>query len=376
MRNATHFAIIQPKTCMKHHLPPLLFLMLLFGFHRSAAQPTITDQAMVQLGESAPVQFALGGFTPGATGANVAWDFSNLVDDTLAFTWTALDPQNTAFVDSFPNANLAFQAPVQGNGSNTWIYYHYDANAGSLDLHGSASLINDSTGVDTFFYLLTPNPKRVQTFPFTYSDSYVDGFSGLNHVNFGGFNFTQTRNGTIEVTADAWGSLVTPAGSFQNVLRIHTLENITDNFLTSVTTQEIHRYTWYSANEKYLLMHMDSIIVRPQFGPTSTSISMFYRDGAPTVGLEEADLAEAMGLELFPNPSQGSAHIRLHSPPSGPLHCSIHDLSGKSLRSYAWQSDGLPFLHEFDLSDLSPGVYFIQFQTSKGSVTQKLIKHP
>ncbi|RMG27826.1 MAG: hypothetical protein D6730_06320, partial [Bacteroidetes bacterium] len=79
------------------------------------AQPTITEKALIQLGESAPVQFVVpGNFNPGPSGADVNWDFSQVQNDALSFEWKALPPMESPFADSFPSANVAFRFPLQG----------------------------------------------------------------------------------------------------------------------------------------------------------------------------------------------------------------------------------------------------------------------
>ena len=317
---------------MKLTLPAfkLIIFMLICGL-QTYAQPVITSNTVVGLGESAPVRFALGNFTPGTAGANVNHDFSQLQDDNMAFSWEALSPAATAFSDSFPGATLAFRTPVQMGSQESWVYYDWNATSQTLDFLGSAVVLQGATQ-DTFFYVLTPDPKRVQTFPFTYGDSYTDSFNGRSTVTFGTFQVVQTRTGTITVEADAYGQLSTPAGTFQNVLRIKTTEQITDTYLTSVTTQNITRYSWYSSDEKYLLLHMDSIVVQPAQGPANTSISIFYRDGSPTVALEDALVA----LGYRPNDARAAVD-RILTEQSDPVELGTEEIVRMALKNFGKQ---------------------------------------
>ena len=180
---------------------------------------------------------------------------------------------------------------------------------------------------------------------------------------------SQTRSGTVTVTADGYGTLQTPAGTYQNVLRVHTVETLTDNFMGFPTTnQTIHRWSWYAPNEKYILMHIDSVIVQPVSGPSSTSTSMFYRKST-TTSLQPGHVAAPQFL-AFPNPAQDHLFIRLEGISSTPLTINLTDLSGKTLRSETY-TDGT--LHQLSLNGITPGVYLIQ-ASSKGAVsTQKII---
>jgi hypothetical protein len=365
------------ETNMKNFLPPIsLLLFLLAPFLMLQAQPVITSNAMVQIGESAPVQFVSDGFNPGMGGANVAWDFSQLQDDTLGFTWEALSPATSPFVDSFPNANLAFKSPVQNGLQENWIYYDWDATAETLNLHGSAAIITDSASQDTFYYVLTANPKLVQTFPFTNGDSYTDNFTGRNTISISNFTLVQTRNGSITVEADGYGSLVTPAGTFQNVLRIKTTELITDTYMGFGTDQTITRYTWYSADEKYLLLHMDSIVIQPTGGPASYTESVFYRSGAPLVSVDEAQIADQWEMEVFPNPiasgsNQNQVQIRYRLDDPQPARIVLRNLIGQQLESI--EAGPGSQLKSLDLQGISPGIYTLQLIQGEKTATRKLI---
>lgn len=362
---------------MKNFLPSFSLLLLLFApFLCLQAQPIITSGAMVQLGESAQVQFATDGFNPGTGGANVAWDFSQLQDDTLGFTWEALSPATSPFVDSFPNANMAFRSPVQDGLQENWIYYAWDANAETLNLHGSAAIITDSTSQDTFYYVLTPNPKLVQTFPFANGDSYTDSFGGRNTISVNNFTLVQTRSGTITVEADGYGSLVTPAGSFQNVLRIKTTEQIADDYMGFATNQTITRYTWYSADEKYLLLHMDSIAIQPQGGPANYTESVFYRKGTPMVSNAEVETADLWRMEVFPNPAAigsatGPVRLRYHLDDPQPARIVLRNLIGQELRVFPAEVGSQ--VQPLDLQGISPGIYTLQLQQGDRVATRKLI---
>lgn len=355
---------------MKYTFTFTLLLTLLASI--TWAQPTITaNPTMVLLGESAEIQFALGNTDPGSSGANVSWDFSGIQDDALAFNWTAETPVGTAFQDSFPGATMAFHSFSQDGNAELWHYYDFDATAETFEYLGSVDLINDGVGgQDTVHHLLYANPKKVLEFPFTYNDTYTDAFGGVNHINVNGFDLEQTRTGSITVTADGYGTLQTPAGSYQNVLRVHIMETLTDHFMGFPTTsQTIHRWSWYAENEKYLLMHIDSIRVEPVNGPVSVTTSMFYRTATATQLLPERELEE-LDLVCAPNPAQDQLHVQWNDQPGEATHLTISDLNGRVLQQI---TPGIGGRAEVSLAGVSPGVYLVQLRTETALSTRKII---
>ncbi|MEM6265733.1 MAG: hypothetical protein AAGI38_24745, partial [Bacteroidota bacterium] len=186
------------------------------------AQPTITSSTVLAKGESAPIKFGTGYWAPGGAGANQNWDFS-AAPSSDGWNWQIFDPETTAFKDSFPSATMAFRLP-QGDTAAVWEYYRFVND--SLSFLGAASvLLQDST---SFYQILEDDPDVVATFPFTFGSSHADVKSGVQWINAGGMLFEQTRYGETQRTVDAYGTLITPYGTFNNVVRVKTTESIRD----------------------------------------------------------------------------------------------------------------------------------------------------
>ena len=75
---------------------------------------------------------------------------------------------------------------------------------------------------------------------------------------------------------------------------------------------------------------------------------------------------EGLGLEVYPNPFTNTLNISSQQPIQ---QVNIYNIQGKIISKISGNS--LEFL---DVSNLSSGVYLIQFSSSELSVTQKLIK--
>jgi hypothetical protein len=77
-----------------------------------------------------------------------------------------------------------------------------------------------------------------------------------------------------------------------------------------------------------------------------------------------ADFA-ASGMKIFPNPSRGQ--IKILQPSTIELYnYQVFDYSGRELQSGSFQN-------ELNLENLGSGIYFIAFQSNRGTLTSRII---
>jgi hypothetical protein len=349
----------------------LLLALFSLTFLIAQAQPNITGQTVFQLGESVKVRLGEGFFEPGPAGENVSWDFSN-VSHNQEWDWVAYNPSQTMFKDSFPSATLAFNFP-QGDTSSIWEYYQFRND--SLSWLGAASVLSaDST---IFYQVMEKDPDVRAAFPFTYQSTFSDNYRGVNWVRFGGMVFEQSRFGNSSDEADAYGTLTTPYGTFNNVVRIRTVEAVYDtlkSFIPVVTRQDIVRYTWYSADERYVLMHMDSIAIN-QSGFTQITKAHMYRAGEIMTSIDQDKLAEELALTIYPNPA--SEIINLQFTLKQPQACkiSIRNIIGQEMIQLPINVIGsgqqqIPV----DISGIGAGYYLLTIETDQGMAAKKIRK--
>ena len=354
-----------------------LLLMVWVGMISHAlTQPTLNANSLVQLGESVEVQFVNEPFAPGAAGANVSWDFSTYLNNDFSFIWAFAMPDTTPFVDSFPSANLAVQTLFESDSVDNWLYYHLDDNAGSLERLGAAGALFDQNlmSMDTFFQVLEDDPALEFKHPISFGDNFTDQLAGQNHVAIGGMVFQLDRSGSRQFSADAWGTLTTPAGSFQNVLRVRVEENINDALLGFPSTNQKNvRYYWYSPDERYVLMQMDSLAVIPVQGPSSVSFSIFYRK-SDVIASVEKKLATRLAMQAFPNPASGQCTLSFSLDQPQTLQFSLRNLIGQQLLKYPAQSfPAGEHTQSLALSGISPGLYFLTLESEEGTASLQIM---
>ncbi len=328
------------------------------------AQPTITNQNMVEVGSSAPVQyFEQAVFSPGPAGPNQNWDFSQVMTKGTSFEWKALSPVATPWAADYPTATHAF--PFLEDSIEGMHYYRYDGSR--VELLGTVNALHNNGSTDTLLYDFNANPQLEMAYPLSYQGEVKDTASGTATISFAGNTVTVNRTIYRTLRADGHGDLTTPFGSFSNVLRVIIEEDIEDRtFGQIVTRQANRRYYWYAPNEKYLLLQMDSLAVLPLAGPSSVSFNMFYRSGEVMTGIDK-NIATDIGLTVFPNPAHEQIHIRLQLARPEQIQLEIRDLQGRLIRQLdAFSTDPISLL----TMDITPGIFLLIVKTQEGKATQ------
>jgi hypothetical protein len=140
----------------------------------------------------------------GSAGANQTWDFSNL-QSTLSDTLERIDgsavPQDIAA--ALPNANLWSKLY-----NGTSVSYNAERES-STSIAIVAMGAHDSSSGIVYTQLLTV-PETYWHIPFSYGDAFADSFQAS------GYSFMIPY--TMEY--DAYGTLITPFGTYTNVIRM------------------------------------------------------------------------------------------------------------------------------------------------------------
>ena len=103
----------------------------------------------------------------------------------------------------------------------------------------------------------------------------------------------------------------------------------------------------------------------------------FFEENPTTggvVGLED-DEEEGTVFEVFPNPSNdGIFHVQLDNTLSKDAQLKLTDALGRDLNINISIPQGAETL-DLDLSKFADGMYYLQFVSSEGTLTKKIIKH-
>ena len=336
-------------TMKKNYFITILAFLFTTGI---SAQPVITYNGNApQIGDIYNVSGTFGTFDPGPAGGGQSWDFSD-VQATLTAGVTAVDPSSTPFADEFPEATLAFR-----DDDNSLETYNYWQLTGSeLFFLGMGS--DPGTNPDIIHYL---DPRKIMQYPFAFNDTYTDSYfyaypSAIMLIH---------RRGTIIAMADAWGSVKTPAGSYNSTLRIKKVKTYTDSVwntggdLMSVTPHTETDFEWYTATSHYPVLHI-------QVTEAGSSLSYTSLVG----GIEDNPLLSQ--ISIYPNPADDIINVRLSDAVSEKIEIALVNQMGQQLTQLTKTGN-----HRFsaDIGGLAPGVYFIRIKSSSGkSAVSKFIK--
>ncbi len=264
-----------------------LCVLVSFSLH---SQPIIDSGFIPTDGDKWEVEFLEAtNFSPGSAGANQTWDFAGLDQNTAQSLNFEILPLSSAVGSNlFPDADFCWHLKEFG------IYNYYQANMDSMSLMGVVSASNQDINFLTTFN----KPEDVIRFPISYQDSYSYTSQFTSGIP-GSITFDGEREGTVEV--DGFGTLITPFGTYENVLRMVIIEK--DNLSNITDTQ----YAWIEADNFTPLMVYN----------TSTDgeepPSLYY--SRPLIVNNTKDLLSPSDLDfqILGNPSQDRLRLKITS---------------------------------------------------------------
>lgn len=327
---------------MKQLLRVFAFAGAAFAWGAVDAQPTLTASGCnPQIGD-AFTNYTGNYVSPGSGGANQTWDFSALAGSSGAAT-TCVSPTSTSQGSSFPNATVVTPA---ASGDR-----YFECNSSVFTSWGVYVSPSGTTISHT-------DPEDFLRYPMSMGGSFIDPFGGP-YVNGG---YTYYRSGTVTVTADGYGTLITPGGTYTDVTRVHFVEDYEDsvNFgFPIINTTYNDEYFWYKDGYHYPIATTFQLSVN---GSLLTSSASYTDFGA--VGVQDG-LSDAR-LSVFPNPASESAEATFWSDASRPTNLEVLDASGRSvLLLEGIESHAGPNKVKLDVSELPSGLYLLNAGTNE-----------
>jgi hypothetical protein len=326
----------------------ILILPLLIISSYISAQPIIYSSDGPKIGDHYITAINLGSglnISPGAMGANQTWNFSNMPTNNLydTFDTYVVAPSSTPFINEFPSANICEV---------------YD---GEYDYYENSITESNYLGNDDSTITVTYSPPlKMFAYPFYFNNSFIGNFSAtVTPVYFAGFS------GSSTVTADGYGTLITPAGTYHNTLRVTTTEQVTFSGSGTFDNGEFVNYSWYINKYGNPLMSITIETIDTIGG--SESDTLVYYDVNVLTGISEVNTPAQ--LNIYPNPTTGKIFLTAEEPLS---HVTVSDAVGRILTDLP-QNDNVPGTTEISLADLPSGIYFVKVQATNGMVVKKII---
>ncbi len=311
----------------------LILLVVLFINSTIFSQPVLNSTDISTTGSLTATTLTANasGFSAGLAGANQVWDYSSLIL-TPAGTGTTTIAGSTPFAASFPDANLIYKTTF---GSDSF-YTYYKLTTTKQELVGYSS---DTNVIINF----SPNPQTVYSFPFTYGLVANDTYSTT---------FDPTANNPFSITYDAYGTLITPYGTFNNVIRSKKLDGITSD------------YTWFTTNPFQVILSASI---------SSAGVASNVRFSQPS-NLSTIQNILNSQFEIYPNPTSGSFTVKNIIFSNNENFINVYDVLGNQIiNSQKIDSDS----KDFDLNNATTGLYFIKITNKNNDIlfSNKIIKN-
>ena len=253
-------------------------------------------------------------------------------------------------------------------GGGTWGYLI--SNASGLFIDGVNASVSGVTAVLDF----SPNAPQMPT-PFTYSNTTTVTYTAVANTTYSGTPVQIRHLATRTVTADAFGSIITPAGTYSNTLRVHTNEITSDSVFIVFSTPSYFtgrfdttsNFSWYQNTSNALVMSID------QNTAGATTKAEYLQSFSNAINnIKQTDLA----TNLYPNPASTFANVTYENATTAKVSASIFDITGRqvaTLLNNQEQAAGKQTL-AIDVTNLQlpKGLYMVQLTINGAIKTLKL----
>jgi hypothetical protein len=340
----------------------LLFISIL-AVQFLFSQPVLNSNLNYTIGDTYQYDgyFDVTNIDPGSGGANLVWDFGTISGGTYyeGYGVICVNPSTTPFADStaVANANICIR---NEDDPDVGPYQYYECNNTSQNLIALGFLGTGNNSFSTYTDILI-----ALEFPFTYGNSFDDTWEILMyHIDMG--HYFMRDSSIVTVEADAYGTITTPAGEFQNVLRLkrttidYSWSNYGSGWIPLGSFTDI-QYEWYAPNIKVPVMIIQEMDWLPIFYNVRYLVEYNFQ-----MGIE--DLIDHH-LEIFPNPTTDRVTIKTDEMINS---VSIYSLMGQQL-NVAIPRTGQPHQQTIDLSKYPKGVYLIEVGFEDGNVVRERI---
>lgn len=294
------------------------------------------------------------GVPVGASGVGVVWDYRSLSVRTSDTTYVETCA-STPYCDSFPTATLV----ENRRPDSMFTYMHpYSAELQYVGWHCPVTLGNG--------YVNYVTPLTVIKYPATYGSNFRDS-------NFYLYNMPGWGNSHIYVTShsvvDGFGTLMTPAGTYPDVLRVHRTDSVNDtSYRTGIPTvfhfiEDV--YFWYRPGFHNPLLFID-IVTNSAMPPSTKTVE--YNSGPLATGIEMT--GNGIGpIAIYPNPTTNELHIKANNNDLDGANLTLYDATGRQIYATGQNSGGEVSIV---LGQFPAGIYTLRIQNKTFTTMQKV----
>ncbi|MEM9721606.1 MAG: hypothetical protein AAGA10_20235 [Bacteroidota bacterium] len=332
--------------------------------------------------------------TPGPGGADQTWDFTNVVfDSVFTVTTSFINPSDSPFPDSFPEANLVQRIELDTSAvvepaENILLFSYAKVTEGSFISLGSATTTN-ILGNDTTLFIRISDTFTF--FPLTYQKEWqvID----VDTIDIGNSLLSIIEDSSFSVV-DGFGTVQVPAGTFECLRLREESRTLTKTVVNGIEVPgEVDTritYSWIS-KDAFLVASMgsfdmeqdlnfttaasfgrllsiegapvDTTVMDTTMNPVDTTMmdttvmdtTIIDTTGMDTTVTSQLSLLEVVdNVSLSPNPATGYIQLNFNLPERRELDIEILDLQGRRVDILL-------------RGEQSPGIYLIKWQGESSS---------
>ncbi len=329
-----------------------LFMAAGAALNLQAQTPLTAANFSPQLGEHFNLKMATY-MPPGNAGANQTWNFSGMVtssNTTSDYVSRAAAP----FPANVPAANLVSK-------SATNEYEYIETTPTAIRTHGAYSAAQN-------MFITYSNPLDINL-PINYNGVNTDAYKATFSTN--GLNFT--RIGTATISYDGYGTVITPAGTFSNILRLKIMDVLRDSANFGGTFPYVINTTIETYDYILTGTHIPLLRLVKMTSGTTVQSGAIYLDASSISGQAE-ELAQEMKLNVYPNPASEAATIQFKLKAAAKVKVSLLNIVGQEVLNLQEelvtaenQTQTLP------VGNLPKGVYFVKISIGDKVATKRLV---
>jgi hypothetical protein len=179
-----------------------------------------------------------------------------------------------------------------------------------------------------------------------------------------------------EMLADAYGTLILPTGTYNNTLRVMTIDEELDSvFIGGIyvgKSYEITRvqYSWYQADSKNPLMSIE-LLTNPLSASVDT-VAYYMTSGS---NIQDYSYEPVSMLTVYPNPAEDHLMVEYELSGNYITTISIVNQVGQLMHDRTINNEGIRSVSEkIDVSNMPSGMYFVNVSCSCGEqITKKFV---
>jgi hypothetical protein len=316
-----------------------------------------------------------------ALGANKTWSETALYGNTTYQRFVA--PSATpaflqlVFFGSDYALNLTGGFGGGANVADGYEFYNYNTTSTRLEIKGTGfSITIPQSQIGIPVTAIYDNPDVLYRFPITYgnTDSTTSNFITSIPLPAPIGNVDIIRHQKRVNNVDAWGSITTPAGTY-DVLRVASNlqreDSIVSSFISQGFPSNITEYKWLAQGKKIPVFSVTGTNAGGTFTPTLTT---FWGQGPAPSAVNNSILSKN-DLAVFPNPTTENATLNFSLQSTSNVDISILSITGQKVAEFHYANVSKGSHKELlPLHQLPSGSYFVTCKANNDVVTSKLIK--